>query len=228
MTRSVGVAMDEVSLRERIARHLRKGAYHHFWRFGLRRTLAQEIDPPKAKIPLHIRPFRREDEEALFGHRMTASDPADAQEIRYRLEHLRADIPTPYVAVDETTNTPCYLQWLMGSDQNDKIQANLWGFPRLGQDEALLENAYIPPAYRGQRIMPEAMYLIAERARELHARYALTFVTGDNIPSLKGCKRAGFDIYMVHEKRDYAFGLFGGHSFSIIPQGDPRLKLLDG
>lgn len=228
MPGSDSVVVDRVSVGERIARRLRKGLYHRFWRYGLRRTLDQQIEPPKAKIPLQVRPFQPGDEDALFGHRLTGTDPADALEIRYRMEHLAADIPTPYVAVDMTTGTPCYLQWLMGADQNDKIQAKLWGFPRLAQDQALLENAYIPPAYRGQRIMPEAMYQIAERARDFNARYALTFVTGDNMASLKGCKRAGFDIYMVHERRDYVFGLFGHHVFSIIPEGDPRLKLLDG
>lgn len=217
-----------LSISERMARRLRKGTYHYFWRFGLRRTLAQAIDPPRAKIPLSIRPYRPGDEKALFGHRDPKADPGDAVEIGYRLDHLEADIPTPYVAIDETTGTPCYLQWLMGADQNDKIQAKLWGFPRLAADEALLENAYIPPAYRGQRIMPEAMYLIAEQARSLHANYALTFVTGDNMPSLKGCKRAGFDIYMLHERREYAFGLYGTHRFSILPAGDTRLTLLDG
>ncbi|NJS37909.1 MAG: GNAT family N-acetyltransferase [Rhodobacteraceae bacterium] len=217
---------DRPGIGARIARRMEKGPYQLFWRFGLRRTLAQTIDPPKAKIPLSVRPYTPSDEAALFDHR-TTTDADDAREIRYRLDHIAADIPTPYVAVDETTGTPCYIQWLMGADQNARIQAKLWGFPRLSRTEALLENAYIPPAYRGQRIMPEAMYLIAEKARDIGATHALTFVTGDNMPSLKGCKRAGFDIYMVHERRDYAFGLFGRHSFFVLPQGDPRLALLD-
>lgn len=228
MQRTDSAGDGHVSLGDRIARHLQKGPYHHFWRFGLRRTFDQRIDPPRAKIPLVVRPFASGDEAALFGHRLAGTDPADTEEIRYRMEHLEADIPTPYVAVDETTGTPCYIQWLMGPAQNDKIQAKLWGFPRLAENEALLENAYIPPAYRGQRIMPEAMYLIAEKARDIGASYALTFVTGDNMASLKGCKRAGFEIYMVHERKDYAFGLFGRHSFAVIPKGDPRLSLLDG
>jgi hypothetical protein len=221
-------ANDRPTIGERITRRLKMGPYQYFWRFGLRRSLDQTIDPPKAKIPLSVRPYAASDEAALFGHLRTGTDADDAREIRYRLDHLAADIPTPYVAVDDSTGTACYIQWLMGSDQNSKIQEKLWGFPRLGKTEALLENAYIPPAYRGQRIMPEAMYLIAEKARLIGATHALTFVTGDNMASLKGCKRAGFDIYMLHERRDYAFGLFGRHSFSILPNGDPRLALLDG
>jgi hypothetical protein len=220
-------ANDRPTVGERITRRLQRGLYRHFWRFGLRRSLDQTIDPPKAKIPLSVRPYAPTDEAALFGHLLT-TDADDALQIRYRLEHLAADIPTPYVAVDDSTGTACYIQWLMGSDQNSKIQAKLWGFPRLGKTEALLENAYIPPAYRGQRIMPEAMYLIAEKARDIDATHALTFVAGDNMASLKGCKRAGFDIYMLHERNEYAYGLYVRDSFSVLPNGDPRLALLDG
>ncbi|MDM7932738.1 GNAT family N-acetyltransferase [Tabrizicola sp.] len=218
----------ERTLGDRIAWRLRKGPYSYSWRFGLRRTLSEPVEPPKAKIPLHVRPFAPGDEAALFGHRLTGTDPADAIEVRYRMEHLEADIPTPYVAIDETNGTPCYMQWLMGADQNDKIQAKPWGFPVLARNEAILENAYTPPAYRGQRIMAEAMFLIAEQARNINCDYAMTFVAGDNMASLKGCKRAGFDIYMVHERRDYAFGSFTRNSFTVLPKGDPRLSLLNG
>lgn len=227
MPGSPSAASDQRSLTEKIARRLRQGPYTSSSRFGLRRTLAVPVDPPRAKIPLSIRPFQPGDEEALFGHRDPVADPADALEVDARLKHLRADIPTPYVAIDESTGRPCYLQWLMGSEQNDKIQAHLWGFPRLDKDVALLENAYIPPGYRGQRIMSEAMYMVSERGRDLGVDYALTFVAGDNIPSLKGCKRAGFDIYLFNERSIYAFGLFEKHRFTVIPAGDARLTMLD-
>jgi hypothetical protein len=220
-------AIAERTLWDRIDWRLKKGAYAFSWRYGLRRTLSENVVPPRAKIPLHVRPFEPSDEKALFGHRGAGNDPGDEIEVRYRLEHLAADIPTPYVAIDETTGTPCYMQWLMGADQNAKIQAKPWGFPVLAKNEAILENAYTPPGYRGQRIMSEAMFLISERAKDFGADYAMTFVAGDNIASLKGCKRAGFDIYMVHERRDYAYGLFTRNRFTVIPEGDPRLSLLD-
>ncbi|SFH10833.1 GNAT family N-acetyltransferase [Sulfitobacter dubius] len=214
------------SLADRFGWRWRKGLYTYTWRYGLRRNLTEEVEAPKAKIPLHVRPFELEDENALFGHRHAGADPADLTEINYRLEHLQADIPTPYVAIDEYTGTPCYLQWLMGAEQNSKIQAQPWGFPVLAQNEAVLENAYTPPAYRGQHVMAAAMFLIAEQARKLDADYAMTFVSEDNIPSLKGCKRAGFDIYMVHQRRDYGFGLYCRNDFTVLQNGDPRLLFL--
>ena len=49
-----------------------------------------------------------------------------------------------------------------------------------------------PQAYRGRHIMPAAMARIAEKATALGARRVITFVADDNVPSLKGCARAGF------------------------------------
>jgi len=213
-------------LGSKIVGRLRKGLYRHAPRFGLRRVLSEEWEAPRAKIPIHVRPFEPGDEEALFGHRHGEIAPADAVEVNSRLRHIEADIPTAYVAVDESTGTPCYIQWLMGADQNDRIQTHLWGLPRLARNEALLENAYIPPDYRGQRVMPEAMYKIAEKARDLGADYTLTFVPEGNMASLKGCKRAGFDIYSVHDHREYVFGIVQRHTFNVLPKGDPRLSLL--
>ena len=40
--------------------------------------------------------------------------------------------------------------------------------------------------------MPAAMGLIAEKGETIGARYVITFVAPDNIPSLKGCQRCGF------------------------------------
>lgn len=211
----------------KLASGLEKGLYHRFWRYGLRRDLSQRVEPPQARIPLHVRPLEPGDIEALFGHRHGDIPAEDATEIGYRMQHLEADIPTCYVAVDETNGQPCYCQWLMGPAQNDKIQSKLWGFPVLGPKEALLENAYTPPAYRGQRVMSAAMYLIGEKARDIGADYVLTFVPESNMASLKGCKRAGFDIYMVHEQIDYLFGLVKRRNFRVLPPGDPRLSLLD-
>ena len=59
----------------------------------------------------------------------------------------------------------------------------LSGFPNLEPDEALLENAFTPVAYRGHGIMSAAMALIAERAADIGARNVLTFVGTDNIAS---------------------------------------------
>jgi GNAT superfamily N-acetyltransferase len=89
------------------------------------------------------------------------------------------------------------MQWLILPRDNPRIRAR-WGdlFPPLGPDEALLEGAYTAETHRGRGIMAHAMARIAEQAQCLGARWAITFVGAGNLPSLKGCRKAGFAPYV--------------------------------
>ena len=52
--------------------------------------------------------------------------------------------------------------------------------------------------------MPAAMSRIAEKGKELNVRWIITCVKTDNIPSLKGCLRSGFEPYLL-QKIKYRF-----------------------
>jgi len=95
------------------------------------------------------------------------------------------------------------------------------GFPQLQPHQALLENAYTPPAYRGYGIMSAAMALIAERAADFDASEVLTFVAIDNIASLKGCQRAGFNPIMLHQCNRMLLGVVRNDTFALLADGDP-------
>ncbi len=100
-----------------------------------------------------------------------------------------------YVAVT-ARDEPCYLQWLFSERDNEFLQRYFRrNFPLLDPDTALLEDAFTPESFRGNRIMSAAMALIAEHGADVGARYVITFVGVDNAASLKGCARAGFSIY---------------------------------
>ena len=71
----------------------------------------------------------------------------------------------------------------------------------LEQDERLLEGAFTHESFRGKGIMPEAMAKIAEIGKETDAQSIMTFVQSDNIPSLKGCQRAGFSPSGIRKDR---------------------------
>ena len=158
----------------------------------LERDLRIPFAAPDSTIPIRIRPFEDADRSALLdgGARNLSSAELGHRERRARL--VDACLPTAYVAIT-ASGAPCYVQWLVGSDQNDRIH-QVWNgeFPILAADEALLEGAMTPQAYRGRHIMPAAMARIAEKATALGARRVITFVADDNVPSLKGCARAGF------------------------------------
>ena len=165
---------------------LRRRIYSDDVSYCLRRDMTAPFPAPEARIPVTVRPLAEEDLPAIIAERPR------------RLPFLEQSVNTCYVAVTQD-NSVAYMQWLIGPDGNDRIQTFFGGrLPALKRDEMLLEYAYTFLAYRGQRMMPSAMAKIAERAPDHGARYVLTFVRVDNIPSLKGCQRSGFSPHMLH------------------------------
>jgi RimJ/RimL family protein N-acetyltransferase len=207
-------------LRLRIAGRLRLGLRNEATRFGLRRDLTHKFPAPPAKIPISVRPLVEADLPVLLAVDGTTS-PEDRYEIACRRAMAAKRIAGAFVAVDERDGTPCYVQWLFGAADNDFVR-RLHGFPQLAADEALLEGAYTPARHRGLGIMPAAMALIAEKADAIGARYVITFVAPDNIPSLKGCQRCGFSPDLVHRLVGFGFGLFRRDGFTKLAADDPR------
>lgn len=162
---------------------------------GLRRDLAVEFEPPAAAIDIRVRPFAARDAPVILG-----LGPGASQDERWdRLSRQRlydAGFGAGWVAVTEA-DEPCYVQWLFGAADNDRLHRHFDGsFPVLDPSTALLEGAFTPLPFRGKGIMSAAMAQIAERAADLDARYVLTFVGKENVPSLKGCARAGFSPFL--------------------------------
>jgi RimJ/RimL family protein N-acetyltransferase len=168
--------------------------------YGLRRDLNVPHTAPEALIPIDVRPIREEDIGHILGSEKSLT-PEEKWDRASRLRLLKSGVGTCYVAVNGE-DKPCYIQWLFSSRDNDFLQSYFHGsFPVLTDDTALLEHAFTPTAFRGQRIMSAATSRIAERARSVGARYVITFVGLDNAASLKGCARAGFEPYILRNRR---------------------------
>jgi hypothetical protein len=171
---------------------------------GLRRDLTVPFKAPEAKIPLSVRPLLSGDDLSLLNHEPgLTGDEAFSRLTQRRL--LRSGLRTCYVAVPPDGKV-CYMQWLIPATENERLRrvfGNL--YPVLGPDEALLEGAYTPVAYRGKGIMGAAMAQVAERGAALGTRWVITFVDEANEASLKGCLRAGFTPYL---RRREKFRLF--------------------
>jgi len=207
-------------LRLRIFGRLRLGAYSRSLRYGLSRDLNVPFEKPNAKIPIEVRLATEDDlRQLLFFESSQSVD--DRLEIAWRRAFAERGAKRCFVAVDQRDNKPCYMQWLFGAKDNPFI-AELGGFPLLKPHEALLENAYTPAQYRGLGIMPAAMARIAEHAADIGASQVITFVDEDNIPSLKGCQRAGFHPSLLHHRVQMAFGLIKRHDFEPLAENDPR------
>ena len=189
-----------------LIKELVKRTYANDVSYILRRDLKIPLTPhPVAKIPIKVRPIRRDDVPIIVAERPR------------RLPALRADIPTCYVGCTES-GAICYTQWLIASEQQQRLKTHFKGqLSPYDRDTVLLEFAYTFEQYRGQGIMADAMAQIAEKGIGLGARWAITYVEHDNVASLKGCARAGFRPYMLRFEKWR--GLHLSQSFDLLPEG---------
>jgi len=163
----------------------------------LRRDLEAPFDSPQAAVKLNITPLKEKHTEKLFDLEWQNQNLPALKDVINRLNLYHAHIGTCYTAVDET-DEPCFMQWLIGPRENHKLREIYHdGMLQLRADEMLLEGAFTRAAFRGKGIMAEAMSHIAQNGKNLGARWVMTFVKEDNIPSLKGCRKAGFEPYML-------------------------------
>lgn len=206
-----------------VCRLITRQIFREWYAYGLRRDLAVPLETPVARIPLAIRPLQDRDISYLFSDSSDRLTRRSRLEIQQRMAFLAERVPTPYVAIDMNCDRPCFLQWLIGAKSNSQIQSYFCGrFPLLASDEALLEYAYTPSAYRGNGIMPSAMAMIAERAQEIGGRSVITFVLRENTAALKGCAKAGFTPYIVRRDRHCLFHLLRHRRFSVIESASAR------
>lgn len=183
-----------------VSREARRRLHSNRLHYGLRRDLAEPFEAPSAKIPITIRPLRESDLPILLGHTDEMSERGPYVRM-HRLNLLREGIGQCWVAATDA-DEPCYMQWLLASLENLRIERYFHGiFPSLAADEALLEHAFTREAFQGNGIMPAAMSRIAEKAIDLGARHVITFVDSENVPALKGCQRSGFRPYLIRIDR---------------------------
>ncbi len=174
--------------------------YSNHRSFGLRRDMHAPFSLPQAGIDLTIRPIEEKDVSFIFNTEVEGISPHDRVEVMARLLLLHSKIPTCYVAVANDGHA-CFAGWLFLPSERERVREYFKnGFPQLREDEALFEFAYTHPAYRGNHIMPWAMASIAERAKDHGARWVLAFADHRNDSSLRRCRLAGFEPYLVRKE----------------------------
>ncbi|MCO6429976.1 MAG: GNAT family N-acetyltransferase [Deltaproteobacteria bacterium] len=188
----------------------------HWEAFGMRKDLTVQCRTPKATIPLIVRTMEESDWNLIYDKGYDRP-PAEQEILDICQELIKAGVQTPYVAADALNNHPCFFQWLMRPEQNDEIQRTFNArFPRLREDQALLEYAYTVPRYRRMGIMAAGMALIADQAREFGAKEAIMFVPSKKDSSLRSCKKAGFAPYLVRREAKYLFRIIKTKRFDPI------------
>lgn len=157
---------------------------------GLRCDLGDlpEVRAAKVEMPMRARaPGDGRDFEAELEH----ARGGDYLEVLLRLGLCDDGVKTLYVA--DAGGEPIYAQWLVREDDQDLMHAHAPGrYDRLAPGEVLLEGAYTFADFRRMGAMADGMAQLLRIARDEGTDSAITFVTVDNVASLRGCAAVGF------------------------------------
>ena len=179
---------------------LRRRIYSTSVFYGFERDLSKALFVPQPPVKLSLRRFHVSDTKILLQPKffMTAEV---IREYAIRKKFLRANIQTCYAAVTER-GTPCHMQWMIGPQENEKIQAlTCGGLPVIGKNEVLLENVFTSEPYRRMGIELWTVNRLFQTAMGAGAGKAILFVNRDNRLSLKMVLRMGFTPYLMKTDR---------------------------
>lgn len=164
-----------------------------FW--GLERNLQTNSVHVPCRIEYSLRSASEEDMEEVLQKSKSGSQES-VYELIQRKWFYESGFHDCYVARTADSNELCYIQWLVSSADDHVVSRGFRSrLPRLREDEVLIENAFTFEKYRGKRIMPSVIVELCEMARRKGFKRMLAYVAEDNIASLKGFERVGFNKF---------------------------------
>jgi hypothetical protein len=172
-------------------------AKSHSLEVGLRCDLARLPALRTAAMPLSMEPCVGS--FAGFDEELERTSGLDYGRALHRRRLHDAGLRTLHVAWS-SGRVPVYVQWLVGPEEwqvLDALEGSFW--PRPGEGEVLLEFAYTFVPFRGKGVMSDAMGQLLRIAAADGAAAAYTYVTVDNVPSLRGCAHVGFELDHMKE-----------------------------
>lgn len=180
---------------------LRRWASSETHAIGFKRVLEIEPSPPASLVALTARPI----DDAMAPKIFDVEDlsPIDQLYLDRRKNMFVAGFRGGWCAVDAEGN-PAYVQWLIPGADGVQVR-DFFGelFPPLDEDTLFIEGAWIPPAFRKQKVMAEGLALVTQAAAEATpgSRYAVAFVTEDNRGAAFGTRAAGYEVFMKRTER---------------------------
>jgi RimJ/RimL family protein N-acetyltransferase len=184
-----------------LGRRLRDRVIDNTSLIGLRLDSQSIAGVPAGGSPVRVRQASRSDLTSLLDLQDPTLDRRERHDRTMRLQMMDAEVQTCFVAEDQAGN-PCFVQWLVFADQNEKLQEVFAGwYPPLEEGEAMIEFAYTPPSRRGQGIMTAATSQILTMARGQGIRTVVTFIPTVNSQSIRIHLRIGFVPYLLHLER---------------------------
>lgn len=190
--------------------------------FGLASDLTDLPSPRPPKIPVNMvvveaRGFRGFDEER------ERTEGSDRLEVEQRQRLCRAGVARLYVAATDDGDA-IYAQWLIGSGEQAPLhRVTHRQFPHLTGNETLVEGAYTFVNHRKLGAMAEGMSQLMHIARDEGSNRCLTYVSCDNVPSLRGCANSGFVLDHTRVTRQR----FGRRQVSFRPPTSAEREVWD-
>jgi hypothetical protein len=111
-----------------------------------------------------------------------------------------------YIARTSDTGEPCFIQFMVSLPQYNLIDPSFaHRLPPIRDDELWLENSYTFRRFRGKRVMSSVLIDLGDIARQQGFRRMITYIREDNVPSIKGCERAGYRVFGQVPERKLLF-----------------------
>lgn len=179
--------------------------YSHTIFLGLEKRLDESIPGKPSAYEYTLTPASPEDVDEFF-QKMAYETKKSRYQVLERRWFYESGFHNCYVARASDTNELCHIRWLVTS-QDEKVRAEAFGsrLPKLKEDEVLSENVYTLEKYRGKGIQISVGLQVAEIARKQGFRRLITYVAEDNIASLRGSKRVGYQAFEMVSQRHILF-----------------------
>jgi len=200
-----------------VAKEIRNRLVSRSKEVGLRCDLHDLPPLREAAIPLTLEPCTELCEG--FADELERTAGADYGRVLRRKRLHEVGVRTLHVARNEHGQA-VYVQWLITPDDKaalDEVAADFW--PPLGDDDVLLEFAYTFTPFRGMGVMADGMGRLLRVAAGHGAATAYTYVSVDNVASLRGCAKVGF---VLDHMRDTAVRIGIRRSFIRHPTPEER------
>jgi RimJ/RimL family protein N-acetyltransferase len=173
---------------------LLSGLYSTSTYVWLAKDLGPAETPVPSKVPFSLEPASPEAFQEVLA-RLDREKGRDVFEILRRASFYGRGFDACYFAVTGSGDV-CHLGWLLSARHNSLLRSEYpSGTDELNEGEALVENIFTFPRYRGQGIMLSVLRQMEDLARSQGLRRMVAYVATTNTPSLTGFDRAGYKPY---------------------------------
>jgi hypothetical protein len=172
---------------------LQRQIYSHHVQVGTEKALTEETARPvESKIKYTFRLGSKEDMKEAF-RKIATESKESVQQLLNREWLYRSGFGKWYVARSSDTGELCFIQAVIGPEDNHLLDDGFKGwFPRLKQDEILLEGAYAFEKFRGGGLCHAVASEIIGIYRKQGFKKMITYVRADNAASFKAGEKTGF------------------------------------